>query len=121
MNKHILSLSVICLLLACHSSPKKNLSKFKPLIGAWEGNRDGMTLMEIWKEENASSFSGDGIAFVGKDTLFHERLTLEIQDTSVIYTSTTPVTIAKLRFFLNLFYLKKINGHLKIKSVIFPG
>jgi hypothetical protein len=90
MNKYIAFFSISCTLLACSSPPQKDLTEFKYLIGKWEGNRDGMVLIENWKEEKPSSFSGEGIVFTGKDILFHEKLGLEIQDTTIVYTATTP-------------------------------
>src|SRR4051794_25321767 len=100
MNKYITLLCMGSTLLACNHAPQKNLNEFKSFIGKWEGNRDGMTLVEIWKEQKPSSISGEAVAFTGKDTLFHEKLALEIQDTTVFYTSTTPNSKTPVPFML---------------------
>ena len=98
MNKNLIILALSSMLLACNNVPDKNLDEFKWIIGKWEGNRDGMVLMETWKAENPSVFSGEGMVFTGKDVLFHEKLGLEIKDNTVFYMATTPNSKAAVPF-----------------------
>ena len=97
MKKYIAILSISCILFACDNSPKKNLDEFKWLIGKWEADHDGMMIKEIWKEEN-NTLSGEGMVLAEADTLFHEKVNLEIRDNTVFYMATTPQNKAPVPF-----------------------
>lgn len=88
LTPFVLSIIFFLLLFSCQN--EKNLNEFQFLIGKWEGQRDGMTLQELWKKENNTTLLGEGIVFSGTDTLFHEKLKLEIRDGDFFYVATVP-------------------------------
>ena len=95
MNKLITLLFFSYFLFSCgtpsvQDKSEKNLDAFQFLIGKWEGQRDGMTLQEIWKKGDDSFMEGEGSVFSESDTLFHEKLKLEILEGEIFYVATTP-------------------------------
>ena len=93
---YTLCLVPVLLLFSCQS--EKTLEEFQFLIGKWEGERDGMALQELWKKENNSIFSGEGSVCLGTDTMFHEKLKLEIRDGEIFYVATLPSSKAPVSF-----------------------
>jgi len=85
---YVLYLAPVLLLFSCQR--EKNLDEFEFLIGKWEGKRDEMILQELWKKENNNALLGEGIVFLGTDTLFHEKLKLEIREGQIFYVATVP-------------------------------
>lgn len=85
---HRLLVLITMLFAACE--PAKNLDEYKFLIGEWKGDRDGMALLEIWNKESDKRFSGDGIVLSDKDTLFHEKIAIELRDNEIYYVVTLP-------------------------------
>lgn len=77
------------LMAAVSCQNERNLDEFKFLVGKWQGSRDGTTLQEIWSS-SGSALSGQGIVFAGTDTLFHEKLSMEVRDGEIYYVATVP-------------------------------
>jgi hypothetical protein len=84
------ALCLIYFLMLVSCQPEKNLDEFQFLIGKWEGKRDEMTLQELWKNEDGAFLSGEGVVVAGTDTLFHEKVKLEIREGDVFYIATLP-------------------------------
>lgn len=84
----IVAVCFFLLLISCQS--EKNLDDFQFLIGKWEGMREEMTLQELWKKENDKTLAGEGVVFSGPDTLFHEKLVLEVRDNEIYYVANVP-------------------------------
>ena len=103
MKTHHTSFTLFLLIFLSLAScqKEKNLNEFKFLLGKWEGKRDEMILQELWKKENDSLFSGKGIVFSGKDTLFNEKLKLEIRNNEIFYTAIVPNHTKPISFKLN--------------------
>jgi len=112
----ILTFFAFLFLFSCKSERK--LDEFQFLLGKWEGRRDEMTLHEIWKKESDSLFSGKGIVFSGKDTLFNEKLKLEINKNEIFYVATVPNHTAPISF--KLLSSEKNSWTFENKSQDFP-
>jgi len=95
MNKQITLLLFASFLFSCGSPAvqeqhEKNLDEFQFLIGKWEGAREEMTLHELWERKDSVQLTGEGVVFSGTDTLFHEKLKLEIRDNDIYYVASVP-------------------------------
>jgi len=81
-------LSIVVFFISCE--PAKNLDEHQFLIGKWEGGRDGMTLQEIWNKESNERLSGQGVVLSDNDTLFHEKIAIELRGNEIYYVATVP-------------------------------
>jgi hypothetical protein len=70
--------------------PAKNLDEFNFLTGKWQGGRDEMILEEVWSKESPDRIQGDGCVISGADTMFHEKMSIELQKGEIYYMATSP-------------------------------
>lgn len=61
------------------------LSSLDWLLGTWENNQDSLLFQEIWKVKDYNSIEGDGYLLQGKDTSFHENLTILHLNGQILY------------------------------------
>jgi hypothetical protein len=83
-------LIVLCLLsVSCvkerGKSEKGGLKKLDWFIGSWTGEIKESIFSETWEKVNDSLFSGQSYFIRGSDTLSRESISLQLQDTSVLY------------------------------------
>lgn len=88
MKKISLILLLLLTILSCKKGEKTNLlNEIDWLIGAWENNSDKGNLLEIWKKENDSVYSGQSFYIKAKDTLHFETIQLKQISDSLLYSS----------------------------------
>lgn len=61
------------------------LEKAKYLIGDWENLTPDANFIEIWKNENDSTYSASSFITVKKDTVFYENIVLQQKNDSLFY------------------------------------
>ncbi len=82
-------------LLAGQSLSKKtttDFNKLKWMMGTWTrtDSEPGQTGIESWQKISPHEFQGSGVTMKGADTLFIEKLKIEIRDNSIYYVSDVP-------------------------------
>lgn len=88
MKKVSLILLLLLTILSCKKGEKTNiLNEIDWLIGTWENNSDKGNLLEIWKKENDSVYSGQSFYIKAKDTLHFESIQLKQISDSLLYSS----------------------------------
>ena len=88
MKKISLILLLLLTILSCKKGEKTNLlNEIDWLIGTWENNSDKGNLLEIWKKENDSVYSGQSFYIIAKDTLHFETIQLKQISDSLLYRS----------------------------------
>jgi hypothetical protein len=88
MKKVSLILLLLLTILSCKKGEKTNLlNEIDWLIGTWENNSDKGNLLEIWKKENDSVYSGQSFYIIAKDTLHFESIQLKQISDSLLYSS----------------------------------
>ena len=88
MKKVSLILLLLLTILSCKKGEKTNLlNEIDWLIGTWENNSDKGNLLEIWKKENDSVYSGQSFYIKAKDTLHFETIQLKQISDSLLYSS----------------------------------
>ena len=88
MKKVSLILLLLLTILSCKKGKKTNLlNEIDWLIGTWENNSDKGNLLEIWKKENDSVYSGQSFYIKAKDTLHFESIQLKQISDSLLYSS----------------------------------
>jgi hypothetical protein len=88
MKKISLILLLLLTILSCKKGEKTNLlNEIDWLIGTWENNSDKGNLLEIWKKENDSVYSGQSFYIKAKDTLHFETIQLKQISDSLVYSS----------------------------------
>lgn len=88
MKKISLILLLLLTILSCKKGEKTNiLNEIDWLIGTWENNSDKGNLLEIWKKENDSVYSGQSFYIKAKDTLHFESIQLKQISDSLVYSS----------------------------------
>lgn len=88
MKKISLILLLLLTILSCKKGEKTNLlNEIDWLIGTWENNSDKGNLLEIWKKENDSVYSGQSFYIKAKDTLHFETIQLKQISDSLLYRS----------------------------------
>ena len=88
MKKISLILLLLLTILSCKKGEKTNLlNEIDWLIGTWENNSDKGNLLEIWKKENDSVYSGQSFYIKAKDTLHFESIQLKQISDSLLYSS----------------------------------
>ncbi|MFC6875879.1 DUF6265 family protein [Flavobacterium myungsuense] len=88
MKKISLILLLLLTILSCKKGEKTNLlNEIDWLIGTWENNSDKGNLLEIWKKENDSVYSGQSFYIKAKDTLHFETIQLKQISDSLLYSS----------------------------------
>lgn len=87
-HTYIVSLIFTLFLFSCQSP--KNLDEFEFLIGKWEGKQNDMTFHELWENEGGVTLAGQGVIFSGTDTLFHEKIKIEVRKDEIFYVATVP-------------------------------
>ena len=88
MKKISLILLLLLTILSCKKGEKTNLlNEIDWLIGTWENNSDKGNLLEIWKKENDSVYSGQSFYIKAKDTLHFESIQLKQICDSLLYSS----------------------------------
>ncbi|MFM2213669.1 MAG: hypothetical protein RL427_932 [Bacteroidota bacterium] len=79
------------LLVSCQKKSDTNyekLNKMSWLKGRWEQKLPEGLLVENWKSENDSTFSGETYFIISKDTLHYEDLKLVQKEDKLIYVAT---------------------------------
>ena len=62
-----------------------NLSQLRWIEGTWKNKETEQLTMEVWKLSSPNRFEGHGYMIEGKDTTFHENLTIECLNGDVLY------------------------------------
>ncbi|KAB1155687.1 DUF6265 family protein [Flavobacterium luteum] len=88
MKKATLILLFLLTVLSCKKADKANkLNQANKLIGTWENNSDKGNLVEIWKKENDTVYTGQSYFIKSKDTLHFETIQMKQIGDTVIYCS----------------------------------
>ncbi|MES2590418.1 MAG: DUF6265 family protein [Bacteroidota bacterium] len=74
---------------ACNK-PNADIKQFKWLEGKWEGNYNGMQTFEEWQPLKDNVMAGIGGMISNKDTMFVEKVKIEIQNGELYYVATVP-------------------------------
>lgn len=96
-----LKMSIFCFLsLVCYGLPAQSISKkttddfskLKWIEGTWirTDSKPGRSGFEGWQKISSHEFLGKGVALKGADTLFAEKLKIEIRDNAIYYVSDVP-------------------------------
>ncbi|TBX70056.1 hypothetical protein EZL74_04745 [Flavobacterium silvisoli] len=83
--------AVVLLLVSCQKKSEKNFDKLEKmnwLVGQWENKMPEGLLVENWKKENDSTFSGSSYFINAKDTVHFESIRLTQKEEDLIYTAT---------------------------------
>ncbi len=83
--------AVVLLLVSCQKKSQKNFDKLEKmnwLVGQWENKMPEGLLVENWKKENDSTFSGSSYFINAKDTVHSESIRLTQKEEELIYTAT---------------------------------
>ena len=80
----------ISLLPSCSEQSQKTietnkLNQFECLVGKWYNHSPDGDFFENWVKTNDTVFSGNSCFVSGEDTLFSEKMTLELKGTEVFY------------------------------------
>ena len=87
-NKSLLSLSFLLVMSACSPSSKESdLKNFEWLLGKWERVNENpeKTTFENWERHSPTTLKGTGITLKGQDTIFMEKLRIEIRQENIYY------------------------------------
>jgi len=87
--KKILPFIAIVLFAACNK-PNTDINQFKWLEGKWEGNENGATTFEEWYPIKGTTIMGTGGVYSEKDTLFSEKIRIELTDGELYYVAAVP-------------------------------
>src|SRR5690606_11017316 len=60
-------------------------SSIEWLLGTWENKEDSLLFQEIWTVKDFNRFEGNGYSIQGKDTNFHENLTILHLNGQILY------------------------------------
>ncbi len=74
---------------AC-SKPDANITQFKWLEGRWEGMEGDMKTFEDWQPIKGNTIQGIGGVTAGNDTMFSEKIKIEIIDGEFYYVAAVP-------------------------------
>ena len=80
----ILSITVLTVLLVASCSENK-LADFSKLKGTWVYSSPEGKYVETWNEEKDGKIEGFSCSLYGKDTLFTEKLKIELKNGTVVY------------------------------------
>lgn len=86
----LLSLAFI-VLASCQNQSENKFAKIKKmdwLVGNWEQKLPEGTLIEIWKKENDSTFSGKSFFVKEEDTIHSEKIILSQKNDDLLYIPT---------------------------------
>ena len=65
--------------------PRTELSKIAWILGSWEGRDSNSVYYEHWTDAGKELFDGKAFVIVKGDTVFSERMTIEIKDSVLVY------------------------------------
>lgn len=86
-------LAVFLILITATAACKKNVpgsqrpefNRISWILGSWEGQDSNSVYAEEWKKIHNELFEGKAIITVKSDTVFSERVTIEVVDSSLVY------------------------------------
>lgn len=55
------------------------------ILGSWEGRDSNSVFTEDWRKVNNELFEGSAMVTIKGDTVFSERVTIEVVDSAVVY------------------------------------
>lgn len=64
---------------------RPEFSKIAWILGSWEGKDSNTVYYEHWKEAGKELFEGRAVVIVKGDTVFSERVTIEVKDSILVY------------------------------------
>lgn len=70
------------------SSQQNKLDQFKWIIGSWQNISSDGELYEIWTKTNDSLYSGYGFMLLNNDTVFSEKISLQLKGNDLLYIPT---------------------------------
>lgn len=88
--KKIVTTFIIATLLSACSEPDADISKFKWLEGRWEGTEGDMKTFEEWEPIKNNMLQGIGGVTAEGDTMFSEKIKIEIIDDEFYYVAAVP-------------------------------
>lgn len=89
MKKLIVTFVVVTLFAAC-SKPNADISQFKWLEGRWAGTEGDMQTFENWQPIKDNKMLGIGGVVSDNDTMFSEKIKIEIVDGELYYVAGIP-------------------------------
>ena len=66
-------------------SPRPEFSRMGWILGSWEGHDSNSVYFEKWKQTSDELFDGLATVIIKGDTVFSERVTIEVIDSVIIY------------------------------------
>lgn len=97
MKKNSVLFIAIILFAAC-SKPKADITQFKWLEGQWEGIEGNMKTFEVWQPIKDNRIQGIGGVTADNDTMFAEKLKIEITDGELYYVAALPGSTIPVSF-----------------------
>lgn len=88
--KKIVTTFIIATLLSSCSKPDADIAKFKWLEGRWEGTEGDMKTFEEWEPVKNNMLQGIGGVTAEGDTMFSEKIKIEIIDDEFYYVAAVP-------------------------------
>jgi hypothetical protein len=103
--KKLLHLIALSFLVSCQE--KENLTQFEWMKGEWINDDDSLTFTkEYWNLISNTKMEGYGMTLSGSDTLFFEKMMIEVVGSEIIYTA--DVGEGPIEFKLTLAQDKKV-------------
>jgi len=79
MKKYCIALLGVLFLVACKNN-SFDILKFHWLVGKWQGQKDSIHFFKEWSMEKNYNLSGKGGACQFTDTLFAEKIKIEMRN-----------------------------------------
>jgi hypothetical protein len=90
--------TICCLLViiySCNNKPeteqgtasvdRKKIEQLQWILGSWKNISDNSRLYERWAKDNDTSYSGESFMIVDKDTVFYEKISLQLKGDDLFY------------------------------------
>lgn len=92
--KNLILLTFAAVLLSCSNNEKPaekkaDLKDFSWILGKWANKDSAQMYVEFWEQSNDSTYKGNSYMLGNGDTLFSEKLSLELRADGIYY---VPVT-----------------------------
>jgi hypothetical protein len=92
--KNLILLMFVGVLVSCSNNEKPvevkaNLKDFSWILGKWANKDSAQMYVEFWEQSNDSTYKGNSYMLGNGDTLFSEKLSLELRADGIYY---VPVT-----------------------------
>ncbi len=102
MTKHSCLLLIFPLFFIASCAPGKSTGDLDWMLGKWIGSREDMSVHEIWEKGSDGRMNGQGVALMEEDTLFYEKMNIEVRDQNLYFTADIPGNQGPVSFKLTL-------------------